>query len=98
MVRLFRALCANLQEEGLSFPLLDAEGSGKRMLTALSLALQYVLPFDLADPSPLRLAGRVHLAVPKRFCTEVYGDESGGLGPRAPLRVLFCFLPPARHP
>ena len=69
--RLFRALLANLQREKLSFPMLDAENSGKRMLTALSQALQYLLPFDLADPSPLRPAGRVHLKIPARFRTQV---------------------------
>ena len=59
--RLFRALLVNLERERLDFPTLDADQSGKRMLTALSQALQYVLPFDGAEPSPLRLAGRVHL-------------------------------------
>ena len=64
--RLFRALLANLQRDELSFPLLDAEQSGKGMLTAVSEALQFLLPFDDAVPSPLRLNGRVHLKVPKR--------------------------------
>ena len=44
--RLFRALLANLERDGLNFPLLDAQQSGKDMLTALAEALQYVLPFD----------------------------------------------------
>ena len=46
-------------------------GSGKRFVTTLSLALQYLLPFDDAESSPLRAAGRVHLVVPTRFTTEV---------------------------
>jgi hypothetical protein len=49
--RLFRALLSNLQCERLSFPKLDADVSGKRMLTALAEALQYVLPFDDAENS-----------------------------------------------
>ena len=65
--RLFRALLANLCCDELSFPVLDAEQSGKRMLSALSKVLQYVLPFDDFEPSPLRCVGRVHLVVPKRF-------------------------------
>jgi hypothetical protein len=44
--RLFRALLVNIENENLSFPLLDADHSGKSMLNALVLALQYVLPFD----------------------------------------------------
>ena len=41
--RLFRALLANLERDNLSFPMLDAGQSGKRMLTALSQALHYKL-------------------------------------------------------
>jgi len=41
------------------------------MLTALLLALQYLLPFNDAEPSPLRAAGRIHLVVPNRFRTQV---------------------------
>jgi len=70
--RLFRALVANLERDGLSFPALDADQSGKHMLTALALALQYLLPFDDADPSPLRLDGRIHLVLPKRFKTQAH--------------------------
>lgn len=73
--RLFQALFVNLKAEGLSFPLLDAEHSGKRMLTALLLVLQYLLPFDDFKDSPLRLAGRVHLVVPERFKTESLNKE-----------------------
>jgi hypothetical protein len=95
--RLFRAILANLQRDNLSFPMLDAGQSGKRMLTALSQALQYVLPFDEAEPSPLRLAGRIQLVVPKRFSTQVCAS-------RPPFQ-LHCkrskhrlFLPPAPLP
>ena len=71
--RIFRALVADLERNNLDFPLLDANSpgsSGHRMLKALSLALQYVLPFDDIDPSPLRLDGRIHLVVPTRFTTK----------------------------
>ena len=68
--RLFRALLAVCKAENLSFPILDAEVSGKRMLNVLSDALQYVLPFDDAELSPLRLDGRVHLIIPDRFKTK----------------------------
>ena len=74
--RLFRALLINLEAEQLTFPLLDAEQSGKSMLVALSHALQYVLPFNDAEPSPLRAAGRVHLAVPARFKRRSLNDET----------------------
>ena len=71
--RIFRALLVDLERSNLDFPLLDADtpgSSGHRMLTALSLALQYVLPFDDIEPSPLRSEGRVHLVIPKRFKTK----------------------------
>ena len=73
--RLFRALLVNIEEERLSFPLLDAEHSGRSMLNALALALQYLLPFDDAVSSPLRAAGRVHLVVPERFKTKSLNKE-----------------------
>ena len=69
--RIFRALIAGIKEHQLGFPLLDAEHSGKGMLRALSLALEYVLPFDAAEPSPLRSEGRVHLTIPERFSMAV---------------------------
>lgn len=68
--RLACALINNMEAENLSFPVLDAEHSGKTMVRLLSECLQYVLPFDVAEPSPLRAPGRVHLIVPKRFSTE----------------------------
>lgn len=74
--RLFRALLVKLEDTQLSFPLLDADQSGKSMLTALSHVLQYVLPFDDAEPSPLRAAGRVHLKVPARFKTRSLDNET----------------------
>ena len=69
--RLARALINNMAAENLSFPILDAEQSGKIMVRLVSECLQYVLPFDVAEPSPLRASGRVHLVVPTRFSTEV---------------------------
>lgn len=69
--RLARALINNLAAENLSFPVLDAEQSGKTMIRLVSECLQYVLPFDVAERSPLRAPGRVHLVVPTRFSTEV---------------------------
>jgi len=69
--RLFRALLVAAEKESLSFPKLDVNESGKRMLTAMSKALEYVLPFGEAEPSPLRLDGRVHLTIPRRFSTKV---------------------------
>ena len=74
--RLLRALLSNLQRDGLSFPVLDANASGQRILSAIAAGLQYVLPFDDSDPSPLRLAGRVHLVVPRRFKTEALNNET----------------------
>ena len=74
--RLLRALLSNLQRDGLSFPVLNANASGQRILSAIAAGLQYVLPFDDSDPSPLRLAGRVHLVVPRRFKTEALNNET----------------------
>ena len=48
--RLLRALLSNLQRDGLSFPVLDANASGQRILSAIAAGLQYVLPFDDSDP------------------------------------------------
>ena len=69
--RLARALINNMKADNLDFPVLDAEHSGKTMVRLLSECLQYVLPFDVTEPSPLRAPGHVHLVVPKRFSTEV---------------------------
>ena len=73
--RLFAALISSLEAEGLSFPKLDVEQSGRRMLTALSNTLQYLLPFADSTPSPLRLDGRVHLIMPERFSTQRLNHE-----------------------
>ena len=69
--RLQRALISHLQRVGLGFPSAEANTSGADMIRLLASALQYLLPFDDASPSPLRLAGRVHLELPARFNTEV---------------------------
>ena len=85
--RLFRALLVNIEQEHLSFPLLDADCSGKSMLNALALALQYVLPFDDAESSLLRAAGRVHLVVPARFKTETLNNEKPSMEHHGPKKT-----------
>lgn len=75
--RLQRALSVQLQEKGLGFSSCEVKTSGAVLLRLLAEALQYLLPFDDAEPSPLRAEGRVHLVLPSRFKSEV----------RAPLAV-----------
>jgi hypothetical protein len=70
--RLQRALLLQLEKESLGFTAADASLSGKDLVRLLAKALQYLLPFDDAEPSPLRLDGRVHLMVPARFKAEVH--------------------------
>eukprot|EP00966_Prymnesium_polylepis_P143586 3314751-Prymnesium_polylepis.1 len=69
--RLQRALISQLEATGLGFSSVEVNTSGKDLIRLLALALQYLLPFDVADPSPLRADGRVHLKLPKRFSFEV---------------------------
>ena len=88
--RLFRALVSNLERDHLSFPVLDAQVSGKRLLKGLSEVLQYLLPFDDADESALRLAGRVHLVVPARFTTKVCNSRLTLFACAAPVFRLAC--------
>ena len=69
--RLQRALLLQLEKEGLGFTAADAISSGKDLVRLLAKALQYLLPSDDVEPSPLRLDGRIHLVVPARFKAEV---------------------------
>ena len=73
---IFNSLLKACAEGCCKFSLLDAEpkGTGTSFLFKLAQTLQYILPFDDAEPSPLRLAGRVSLAIPARFKTEVLGS------------------------
>jgi hypothetical protein len=69
--RLQRALILQLEQERLGFPSTDCNVSGANLIRQLAEALQYLLPFDDAVPSPLCAAGRVHLVLPLRFKSEV---------------------------
>ena len=69
--RLQRALILQLEAMGLGFSSVEVHTSGKDLIRLLALTLQYLLPFDVAEPSPLRADGRVHLKLPARFGFEV---------------------------
>ena len=71
--RIYNALLRHLEANDLGFPVLDAEQSGKSMLRDMSKALQCLLPFDDAEPSPLRVRSRAHTRIPDRFRSEALG-------------------------
>ena len=80
--RLQRALILQLEQQSLGFSSVEANTSGKDLIRLLALALQYLLPLDVAQPSPLRADGRVHLKLPTRFSFEVR--------PTKPSRARVC--------
>ena len=72
-MRIHNALVELCTAKGLGFHAETArkEACGGGMFHHLSKALEYLLPFDDAKPSPLRPAGRVHLIIPEMFTTKV---------------------------
>ena len=74
--RLQRALILQLEQQSLGFSSVEVNASGKDLIRLLALALQYLLPFDVAQPSPLRVDGRVQLTLPTRFSFEVPAPPS----------------------
>ena len=60
-----RRILRSLKEQSIGWHHSDAEGSGKTLLTALSKALQYSLPFDLQGA-----LSRRGMHIPERFMAE----------------------------
>ena len=62
---IYNSLLRSLKEQSIGWHHSDAEGSGKTLLTALSKALQYSLPFDLQGA-----LSRRGMHIPVRFTAE----------------------------